>query len=313
MIIRGPAVIKRGSTVLYVNGDIVATPVRNTIEQTVDSIGFRDDREDNFRWEIAFTPAGIAHVNYFNELYPTAYRTPIPGTDIFGAVATDVIIWTLAGQQITFKRSALTKMPDLNLAAGRQLFGEAQYTALGSITEGWDVAGHFASAASVAFNDTSFDPPHLKTLVYAAAWGATAPWDSISTQDGITFSFDLSLSEVPSDAYGIASMTLSGVAVSAKCTPHGITEAQILAAIGADGTGAGRGRSIYRAGRANTLALTAGAANPFVNLYGAAIKSIPLQAGVEANRSGEMEFVATSNRYTAGVMQPVFDIGITAG
>jgi hypothetical protein len=312
MIIRGPAVIKRGATVLYVNGDIVATPVRNTIEQTVDSIGFRDDREDNFRWELAFTPAGIASAVYFNELYPTAYRTPIPGTDIFGAVATDVIIWTMGGQQITFKRSALTKMPDLNLAAGRQLFGEAQYTALGALDEGWDVAGHFAAAASVAFNDTSFAPADLKTLVYTAAWGSTAPWNSIETEDGFTLTFDLALSEVPSDKYGIASMTLTSVKVSAKCVPHHITEAQVLAAIGADGTGAGRGKSVYRTGRVNSLVLTSGSTNPNFSLFNATINTIPLQAGVESNRAGEMEFMATSNRFTAGVLQPVFAVGITA-
>lgn len=309
MIIKGPGAIERDGTFLYVHGDIVATPVRDTLAQQVDSIGYNDEREGTFRWTIGFTPAGIASMAYFDELYPAAYRTPIVGTDIFGAEDLPITVWTFDGQKITFNRSALTKMPDLMLAADKQLFGDCTYTALGTLEEALDTENRFAEVQAAAFADTSWDPGKLLTLVYDAAWGATAPWNAINSQEGFTFSFELAQAEEPSDAYGIAGITIAagGLTVTGKCQPHGITAAQIMAAMAP----AGRGRSIY--GRANTLALSTGVeAEPFFNLFGAAIKTIPLQAGAEVNRSGELEFVATTNRYDAnGAPQPVFDIGLT--
>jgi len=311
MIIKGPAAIERDGTFLYIHGDIIATPVRGTVQQQVDSVGFNDEREGTFKWEIGFTPAGVASAAYFDELYPAAYRTPIVGTDIFGAVDTPIVIWTFDGQKITFNRSALTAMPDLNLAADKQLFGGATYTALGTLEESLDTAGRFAELQAAAFADTSFDPSKILTLVYGAAWGAIAPWDSIASQTGFTFTFDLALAEEPSDAYGIAGMTIGagGLNVVGKCQPQGITAAQILAAMAP----VKRGQSIYSgAGNANTLALTTATVDePFFNLFNSALKTLPLQAGAEVNRNGEVEFVATTNRYTAGAMQPVFEIGLT--
>lgn len=311
MIIKGPAAIQRNEKFLYVHGDIIATPVRNTVAQQVDSVGFNDQREGSFLWELGFTPAGIASADYFDELYPAAYRAPIVGTDIFGSSDTPIIIWTFDGQKITFNRSALTKIPDLNLAADKQLFGAATYTALGTLEQDLDTAGRFAAVQSTAFSDTSFDPSKILTLIYSAAWGSTAPWDAIASQSGFTFSFELALAEEPSDKYGIATMTIAagGLSVVGKCQPQGITAAQILAAM----TPNKRGQSIHSGtGKANTLALTTGVVGePFFNLFNAAIKTLPLQAGAEVNRNGEIEFVATTNRYTTGALQPVFEIGLT--
>ncbi len=308
MIVKGPAAIQRNDKFMYVHGDIIANQVRSTVAQQVDSVGFNDEREGTVKWEIGFTPAGMASPDYFAELYPAAYRTPVVGTDIFGAIDVPVVIWTFDGQKITFNRSALTKMPDLNLAADKQLFGGATYTALGTLEESLDTEGRFAEIQAAAFADTSWDPSKVLTLVYGASWGAVAPWDSIASQSGFTFSFELALAEEPSDAYGIASMTIAagGLSVVGKCQPHGITAAQILAA----NQPKKRGQSIYTGGQ--TLALTTAVeAEPYFNLFNAALKTLPLQAGAELNRNGEVEFVATTNRYTAGALQPVFEIGLT--
>jgi hypothetical protein len=311
MIIKGPAAIQRNGIFLYVHGDIIATPVRTTVAQQVDSVGFNDEREGSFKWEIGFTPAGIASAGYFDELYPAAYRTPVVGTDIFGSADVPLVLWTFDGQKITFNRSALTKMPDLNLAADKQLFGAATYTALGTLEEDLDTAGRFAEIQAAAFADTSFDPSKILTLIYSAAWGASAPWTAIASASGFTFAFELALAEEPSDKYGIAGMTIAagGLTVSGKCQPQGITAAQILAAMAPNK----RGQSIYSGtGKANTLALTtAVVGEPFFNLFNSALKILPLQAGAEVNRNGEVEFVATTNRYTAGALQPVFEIGLT--
>jgi hypothetical protein len=310
MIIRGPAVVKVGTQVLYTEGDITLTPTRNTFDMPTSMFGVVDQREDNFRYEVGFTPVGMATAAYFNTLYPVAYRNPVLGATIFGSSDVDLVIWTVDGKQITLKRAALTKMPDLNFAANKPLFGECTYTALGTKDEAWTATGHFAAVSELAFSDTSFDPASLKTLVYAAAFGDDDPWDDINTEEGFGITFNLGLSEVPSDKYGIADITLSGLTASAKCIPHGITEQQMIDAMGIQGAGAGRGQSIFRSGK--DLSLTAGSGNPYFTLKNAAIKTVPQQFGAEVNRTGEVEFAAVQSVFTAGVRQPIFDIGVTA-
>lgn len=307
MILRGPAVVQIGAQTLYSEGDIKVNPVRNTFELNVGMFGKVGDREDSFKYEVSFTPAGIASAAYFAALYPASYRNPLIGSSIFGN--DNIVIWTIAGQKLTLYRAALSKMPDLTFAANKPLYGECTFTALGKADETWDNANHFASLSAAAFSDASFDPDLLMTLVYSASWGTVAPWDNIKTEAGFVFSFDLKLSDVPSDALGIADMTHAGLSVTAKCIPHGVTEADLIAAMGVQGTGAGRGRSIYRA--AKDLKLAAGVGEPYITLSNAAIKTALQQFGVEANRAGEVEFVSTRNVFNAGVPVAVFDIGIT--
>jgi hypothetical protein len=309
MILRGPAVVQIGAQVLYSEGDIKVTPERKTFDMNVSMFGKVDEREDSFLYKVSFTPAGIASAAYFLALYPEAYRNPSIGSTIFGSSDTALVIWTIAGQKLTLNRAALTKMPDLSFAANKPLYGECEFTAIGTSDEGWDTAGHFAAVAADAFDDTSFDPTQLMTLVYSASYGSTAPWDAIKTEAGFVFSFDLAFKEVPSDDRGIADMTHAGLSVSAKCIPHGVTEADLIAIMGVQGTGAGRGRSIFR--DPEDLMLVAGELEPFITLNNAAVKVAPQQFGVESNRAGEIEFVATRNSFTAGVPNAVFDVGIT--
>ncbi len=308
MIIRGPAIIKIGVQAIYTESDITLNPVRNTFDITTSAHGKVDERDDNFRWEVSFTPAGVATLVYFNALYPTAYRNPQLGVSIFGATDTDLTIHSIDGKQITLKRAALSKMPDLNFAANKQLFGECTFTALGTKEEAWSDVDHFAALKDAVFADTSFNPIDIKTLVYSVAFGDTEPWDDIKTEAGFTVSFDLQTSEVPSDAYGVADITIAGLSVSAKCTPHGIDASQLIAAMGIQGTGAHRGQSIYR--NKKDLEFTAGSDNPFFTLKGAAIKTAPIQFGVEANRAGEVEFVAAQSISNIGARLPVFEIGV---
>jgi hypothetical protein len=307
MIIRGPAVIKRGTQVLYTEGNITVTPNRSTFDVNTAMFGKIDDRDDSFYHEIGFTPAGICSAAYFDALYPAAYKNPVIGTSVFGD---DLIIWTADGKQLTLKRSAQVTIPSLNFAADKPIFGEVKYEALGALDEDWDTAGHFASVSSVVFSDTTFDPSLLKTLIYAAAFGEDTPWDSFETEAGITIDFDLGLSEVKSDKHGLVDKTITGLSITAKCTPHGITEEQMLAAMNVQGTGAGRGQSIYR--NAKDLSLTAGSGNPYFTLKNAAINTAPMNFGAEVNRSGEVEFKATHSIFTAGAQQALFELGITA-
>ena len=311
MILRGPAVIQIGDQVLYSEGDIKVTPERKTFDMSVGIFGKVDEREDSFMYKVGFTPAGIASAAYFATLYPASYRNPVIGSTIFGATDTDLVIWTLAGQKLTLKRAALTKMPDLIFSANKALYGECEFTALGTSDETRDTEGHYAAVTADAFDDTSFDSSQLMTLVYAASYGATAPWNAIKSEAGFVFSFDLKFSEVPSDELGIADMTHAGLSVSAKCIPHGVTEADLIAVMGVQGTGAGRGRSIFRTPQ--DLMLVAAVGEPFITLKNAAVKTAPQQFGAETNRAGEIEFVATRNAFNAGVPAAVFDVGITPG
>jgi hypothetical protein len=305
-IIRGPAVIKKGSTVIYTEGDVTVTAEVTTTEGISSVVGKYDEYMDTVVHNISFKPASQATALYFAALFP--YTNPTLGASIYGAAPDDLIVWSVDGKQYTYKCAALTSMPGLSLAPSTPLFdGEAVFTAIGDCAEDWSGTDHFAAVASVAFSDTSFNAANDFRLHYAAAWGSD-PWDDFETEAGFKISFDLQLEDVLSDSYGIIDKSITGLSASATFTPQGISAEAVLSALGIQGAGAKRGRSMLSLGSDLVLSNSV-VGEPEITLYNAVLKGNSTQVGASVNRVGELT-LSSMRSMTAGALNAVFSIGL---
>lgn len=307
-IIRGPAVIKKGSTVLYSEADVTVTAEISTTEGTTSVHGKYDEFMDTVIHTISCKPASQASTDYFAALFP--YTNPLLGSSIYGTTPDDLIVWSIDGKQYTYKCAALTSMPGLSLSPTTPLFnGEATFIAIGDCSAAWSTEGHFAAMAELAFSDSSFAAANDLRLHYNASWGSS-PWADFDTESGIAISFDLQLADVLSDSSGIVDKTITGLSATATFTPQGITPEQVLAALGIQGAGARRGRSM--SGMAHDLVLSTGVAgDPVITLFNAVLKGNQTQFGASINRVGELSLTSMRSM-SAGALSPVFSIGLAS-
>jgi hypothetical protein len=307
--IAGPAIIKKGTNYLYTAEDISVTTELTLTENTTSMFGKTSEHQDTVQHVITCKPAPMVTADVLTMLFGDFANIAI-GTRIYGASPADIIIWTKAGQQHTYKDGAITGLPGLAFSAGAPLFdGDVTFTAIGDCSEAISTADHFAAVASVAFADTSYDDSKEFQLVYPAVWGAS-PFDSIATVDGFKIAFELSLEDDLNDSHGIYDKTVTGFGATASFTPIGITEAQVLTALGIQGTGAGRG--VRRETFARDLVLTTGVeGDPEFTLYNCSLAGLSQAHGVMANNIGELQLVA-QRKITSGVTTPMFAIGLHA-
>jgi hypothetical protein len=306
-IIGGPAIIKKGSYYLYTEEDITVKTELTVTENKTSMFGKTSEHQDTVQHIITAKPAAMVTANVLTMLYGPFTNIAI-GTRMYGTSPDDIVIWTKAGQQHTYKVGAITGLPSLVFAAGKPLFdGDITFTAIGDCAEAISTAGHFNAVASVAFTDVSYDDSKEFQLVYPAAWGA-APFDTIETVDGFKISFELGLEDNREDIHGIFDKTVTAFGAKATFQPIGITEAQVQTAMGIQGTGAGRG--IRRETFARDLVIsTAVAGDPEFTLYNCSIAGFSQAHGVTANNIGEIELVA-QRKITTGAQVAMFAIGL---
>ena len=106
------------------------------------------------------------------------------------------------------------------------------------------------------------------------------------------------------DLLGTVDYTIAGVSVTATCTPLGLTEAQILAALPIT-----KGRGASLAGT-NDLVI-AGTGGLTVTLKNATMVTGPLQWGNTTLRAGEVAFRA-HRAFSSGEPGALFDVEITS-
>jgi hypothetical protein len=301
----GPGILTFDSQVFYSAGDIIATPTIDTFKIPTSMYGEVDERLNDVIWEITLTPAGQWSAGHIGVLWP--YTNPTIGGSVFGSSDKNVVINSLAGQQMTFKAGAVTGMPDIILSAGKTPIGQLTMQCIGADNTAWSDSAKRAAVAAVAFSDTSFDPDDIKTVPISAAWGAVSPWDDISTQDGWVISFDMAFTDIRTDTDGLVDRRIANVGVMAKCIPVGISETQLLSLLKIQDTGIARGVSL--SGNANDLVLDGGSGNPKVTINQASPKEGPFNWGQESNRTGEIGFVATME-FATGARQALFAVEV---
>lgn len=297
--VRGPAIVTFNGATFHSKGDIEFELAVETFPIETAIHGKVDDRVRDRVARVRFTPSG--EWENLGVLWP--YASTAIGASIFGGTDLPLVIQGADGRKVTLSAAAVTKMPDIMLSTTRTLVGQVEFTGIGSDTIPWTTADSLVAEASNAFSDTSFSPASIITQAYTAAWGASSPWNSFETLEGFTVSFETAFGDVTTDAGGLIDMTLGGIAVTARCQPVGISQAQLIAAIGVQGAGNGRGRSLQTG--ANNLVISG--TGVVVTVKKANIRTAPLRYGNTTHRIGEVEFVAT-REFSAGVAQPLFSV-----
>lgn len=303
-IIRGPAVITYDTVKIFTEDDIKLDYDIQTFKMPSSIHGDNDERFDNIAFKLSFKPEGFW--TYRSVLCP--HHTPILGTSLGGSTDKNVVIQTLAGQQITIKAGFISKMPDLFLSAGKSFWGSVEMTCIGANATEWSDAAKRAAITAQSWSESTYASSGKVTIPYSAAWGSSSPWDAIETQDGWTISFEMGMDPVPSDRYGIIDYTLGTVGVIAKCIPIGISEANLLSLMKIQGTGIARGVSL--SGNKNNLVIQgATAADPKVTIYNCAPKTAGYAFGATTLRVGEIGFVGV-NTITSGALGQLFALDV---
>jgi hypothetical protein len=246
-------------------------------------------------------------------LHPT-YGDAIAGTNIIDitdvgtgthklVVNNPLVIQTFAGQQYTFPNAAVVSMPPITVSAVQTLLGQVTFECFLAEGANWSDANPFYTLAAVAApNDTSFNPTNVLTQPATMGWGVTPPWSSFSTKSGVRVEFPLQLEAVETDMDGVLTRRLSGITVTARAVPMGLSESDIMTKLLLQGAGAARGRSLSGAN------LEISATGFWVRLYGAALRGGPQLFGTKSDRIGELTWVATRT-FATGVPNPLFFVG----
>lgn len=298
-ILRGPAVVTFGGATFYSKDDIQLEMSLGTFEVVTSLLGKVDERVNSRAMKVRFTPAGEWEA--LSVLWP--YGASNIGDSVFTATDLPLLIQTRDGKRITLSAAAVTQMPSIDLSAGRTLIGPVEFTAIGTDATEWTAASSIIATASNAWSDVSFASSSIKTQPYTAAWGGSSPWSSFQSMDGFKVDFDLALTPIETDSDGLVDMTVANLGVRCRCTPMGITEAQLVTALRLQDTGNSRGRSL----NANSNTLTVSGTGVSVAIAGAQMKAGAMQFGTTAPRIGEVEFVATRT-FSAGVAQALFTL-----
>lgn len=282
-IIRGPGTVTFGGVKFFDASGITAEIDSATQEVPSSIAGKLDTIKTDQTGKVTLTPVGNLSEALLGVLFPAWMQTPVIGTSLFGTTDAPLVISSRAGTKLTFNAAALTKCPDLLLSPVKTAFGQAEFTALlpnGKLPDDAQTKLYTVAAADYADGE----PPRegLTGFHYAATFGSLSIPDTL---DGWTVSFVLQLNPVTTDSQGTIDYTLGGIGVTAKCTPLGLTESQILAALPVL---SGRGKSTAGA---DDLVITA-TGGLSVTLKCASLVTGPLNWGATALRAGEIGFTA---------------------
>lgn len=298
-ILRGPGSVKFGDVVIH-DADGITAEVETATKEIPSSIsGTLDVIKTDQTGRVAFTPCGQMTDAILAALFP--HQTPAIGSSLCGTADTPVEIHSLAGTKVKFFNSFLSKVPELNLSPVATAFGRAEITALLALGKGITDPDSFYKVESTAYALGYPDPSALTGVKYTGTFGTMSIPD---TKEGWKVAVELGTEIVDTDNDGSIDATLSSVTVRASCTPLGLTEAQILAALP---TSLGKGASL----RGSNDLVIAGRGGLTVSLKNARMVIGPIQWGNATLRAGEVGFIA-SRSFTNGVAGPLYTVAMTA-
>ena len=303
-ILRGPG------TVIYDTGNDAqtifdATGITADVESSTQEIpssvsGTLDTIKTDQVGTVKLTPCGQLSADLLALLYPEAYTNPAIGSRVFADTDIPLVIHSVAGTKVNFVNAALTQMPPILLSPIKTAFGEAVFTALLGLNKAPGDSNSFFTTGTATYAAGGPDPTGIVGVQYAATFGALSILD---TTEGWTITPELQLDPVQTDLLGTVDYTISGVKVTATCTPLGLTESQILGALPIT---KGRGQSLAGS---NDLVI-AGAGGLTVTLKNASVVRGPLQWGNTTLRAGELAFEAHRS-FSSGTPGPIFTVEMT--
>lgn len=285
-IIRGPGTVTFGGVKLFDKDGITAEIESNSQEIPSSISGTLDTIKTDQIGRISLTPVGnltdSEEGDILDVLYPLYTRLPVIGQSLLGATDAPLVVASRAGTKVTFNAAGLTQCPELRLSPVATAFGQAQFTALLANGKLPTDTGSFYAVAAAEYADG--EPPRegLSGFHYTATYGDLSLPDTL---DGWTVTPEMQVEAVTTDSQGTIDYTLTGMTVRASCTPLGLTEAQLLAALPVL---KGRGASLASASDL-VIASTGGLT---VTLCHAALVTGPIQWGATMLRAGQIGFVA---------------------
>ena len=293
-ILRGPGTVKfGGATVFDANG--ITCEIESATQGLPSSIsGEIGTIKTDQTGKISFTPCGQISAAILAALFP--YASAAIGSSACGAADTPCVVHGLSGTRVTLVNCCVQKMPEIYLSPVKTAFGSVELAAALGLAKGPTDDAALYTVEQAAYDAGAPDPTGITGVAYAGTFGALSIPD---TADGWTITPEVTLQPVSTDTLGTIDWTVASVGCTAKCTPLGLTEEQILAALPAT-----RARGSLIGG--DDLVVS-GAGGLKVTLHGASIVTGPLQWGNTQLRAGEIGFTAHRS-FAGGVPGPVFEV-----
>lgn len=296
---RGPGTVKIGTTTFYDKDNISAELLLEQFDIPVSAFGKVDTRKKDQSAKITFKPCGEVTSALLALLFP--YTTPNIGASLFGVADTPAEVHSKAGTKLTFHCAAITAMPELILSATETLLGQVEITAL--IKNGVDPesANSLYTIAAAEWAAQAMASSNIKTVPYSASWNGL----TFKSKAGFTVAPTIETTAEYVDGLGTIDMTLTGAAVTAKCRPIGLSEADIAEAMALQGPGNAIGTSL-RTGADLTIT---GAGGLTVILRDTALVTGPFLWGTTELRAGEIGFIANRTE-TTGAYGELFSVAM---
>lgn len=293
-ILRGPGTVKFGGvTVFDANG--ITCEIESATQGLPSSIsGEIGTIKTDQTGKISFTPCGQISAAILAALFP--YASAAIGSSACGADDTPCVVHGMSGTRVTLVNCCVRKMPEIYLSPVKTAFGSVELAAALGLAKGPTDDAALYTVEQAAYDAGAPDPTGITGVAYAGTFGAFSIPD---TADGWTITPEVTLNPVSTNTLGTIDWTVASVGCTAKCTPLGLTEEQILAALPAT-----RARGSLIGG--DDLVVT-GAGGLKVTLHGASLVTGPLQWGNTQLRAGEIGFTAHRS-FAGGVPGPVFTV-----
>ena len=293
-ILRGPGtVVFGGATVFDANG--ITCEIESATQGLPSSIsGEIGTIKADQTGKISFTPCGQISAAILAALFP--YASAAIGSSACGADDTPCVVHGMSGTRVTLVNCCVQKMPEIYLSPVKTAFGSVELAAALGLAKGPTDDAALYTVEQAAYDAGAPDPTGITGVAYAGTFGALSIPD---TADGWTITPEVTLNPVSTDTLGTIDWTVASVGCTAKCTPLGLTEEQILAALPAT-----RARGSLIGG--DDLVVS-GAGGLKVTLHGASLVTGPLQWGNTQLRAGEIGFTA-HRTFSGGVPGPVFSV-----
>jgi len=298
-ILAGPCKLVYDGATIYSKGNVTIKLTEERWMVKVSGMPGLQERTSNRRYEISFEPAG--QWASLSVLYP--YGSTVIGSQIFSNET--LTIWDQAAtyNKRVFSNAAITKCPGIKAGVKDTVLGDMTFTAI--LKDG--VIPGASDAYVVISTDTypteAFDLSTVITPVYTHVWGGSSPWSSFNVGDaGVVFDFPISIRDQNVSGLGTVNMVLTGRGGSAKFTPVGVTEAEVITATGAN-TVMGAAPTVNN--------LVVAGTGIHLTLYNAQMKDVNLNFDSETDRIGEMTAMATQT-LSAGALNPLYRIGTAA-
>ena len=293
-ILRGPGTVKfGGATVFDANG--ITCEIESATQGLPSSIsGEIGTIKTDQTGKISFIPCGQISAAILAALFP--YASAAIGSSACGAADTPCVVHGMSGTRVTLVNCCVQKMPEIYLSPVKTAFGSVELAAALGLAKGPTDDAALYTVEQAAYDAGAPDPTGITGVAYAGTFGALSIPD---TADGWTITPEVTLNPVSTDTLGTIDWTVASVGCTAKCTPLGLTEEQILAALPAT-----RARGSLIGG--DDLVVS-GAGGLKVTLHGASLVTGPLQWGNTQLRAGQIGFTAHRS-FKDGVPGPVFEV-----